>query len=135
MSAPDTEKNIKSLVDTIDTTEDVVQQAPSPGAETDFVDQELDHEIKRAYIETLQSNNIQRKRYAINTFILTCGWIGIVICIVVLTGLKALSLSDTVLITLITTTTASVFGFFLLVMKYLFNTGLEKPKTANGTAA
>jgi hypothetical protein len=103
--------------------------------EADFIDQELNYEIKRAYLKTLQDNNIQRKRYAINTFILTCCWIAIVIVIVVLTGLKRLILSDAVLITLITTTTASVFGFFLLVMKYLFNTGLEKPKTDNGTAA
>lgn len=129
MSNFNTGKNVRSSVDTIDGIEDANEDTFIPDKETDFVDQQLNHEIKRAYIETLQSNNIQRKRYAINTFILTCGWIGIVICIVVLTGMKALSLSDTILVTLITTTTASVFGFFLLVMKYLFNTGLEKPKT------
>jgi len=51
---------------------------------------------------------------------------------VVLAGVKLLSLSDTVLVTLITTTTASVFGFFLLVMKYLFNPEFETPKESTG---
>jgi hypothetical protein len=38
-------------------------------------------------------------------------------------GSAVLQLSDPVLIALITTTTLNVFGFFLLVIKFLFNTG------------
>lgn len=56
------------------------------------------------------------------------------------------SLHDKVLITLITTTTANFFGFFLLVLKYLFNADSipfmnkkgeknkkQKPKPATGS--
>lgn len=76
-------------------------------------------------------NRDQRRRYARNTFWLTVTWITLVILIVAANGLKLrifgewrqlLSLSDAVVITLISTTTLNVFGFFLLVMKYLFNT-------------
>jgi hypothetical protein len=105
---------------------------PFLDTETDYVDRELDREIKRAHIKTLQDNNDQRRRYAVNTFLLTCCWIAVVIIIVILNGCGVLHLSDTVLVTLVTTTTASVFGFFLLVMKYLFNPEFEKPKTGTG---
>ena len=37
-----------------------------------------------------------------------------------------MKLSDKVIMTLITSTTINVFGFFLLVLKYLFNTGSVK---------
>jgi hypothetical protein len=87
--------------------------------------------LKRQLIDSLQTNSAQRRMYARRTFWLTCIWITLVIIIVALNGLdvyfngikhRVLILSDTVVVTLITTTTLNVFGFFLLVMKYLFNT-------------
>jgi hypothetical protein len=45
----------------------------------------------------------------------------IVLLIVIQCGRKSLMLSDGVLIALITTTTANVFGFFYVVVNYLFN--------------
>lgn len=47
-------------------------------------------------------------------------WLLIILVIVVLTGLEKLTLSDAVLIALITTTTANIAAFFLGVVKYLF---------------
>lgn len=87
--------------------------------------------LKNQLIQSLVSNRDQRRRYARLTFFLTCFWITLVMVIVALSGLdvpksgingRLLKLSDPVIITLITTTTLNVFGFFLLVMKYLFNT-------------
>lgn len=100
-----------------------IQNAPDTKTyqdELSFVRDQVELDIRRAYLETLQDNNRQRKQYARNTFILTCTWISIVLVIIGFSGLELMKLSDTVLVTLISTTTANVFGFFFLVMKYLF---------------
>lgn len=95
------------------------------------VEDEATFLLKTQLITSLEVNRDQRRRYARNTFWLTVTWITLVILIVAANGLKLrifgewrqlLSLSDAVVITLISTTTLNVFGFFLLVMKYLFNT-------------
>src|SRR5882672_9069319 len=89
--------------------------------EGDYLDKELERSIRNEHLITLQTNNKERVKYAKNTFKLTCWWVSIVIGIVLFNGFKITNLSDAVLITLISTTTINVFGFFLLVMKYLFN--------------
>jgi hypothetical protein len=96
--------------------------------ELSYVKDQVELDIRRAYLESLQDNNRQRKQYARNTFILTCIWISVVLVIAGLSGFEKIKLSDTVLVTLITTTTANVFGFFFLVMKYLFRTEAESAK-------
>jgi undecaprenyl pyrophosphate phosphatase UppP len=93
--------------------------------ELSYVKDQVELDIRRAYLETLQDNNRQRKRYAKNTFVLTCIWISVVLVIIGLCGFNIMKLSDTVLVTLISTTTANVFGFFFLVMKYLFKSEPE----------
>lgn len=87
---------------------------------------EVEYLIKTQFANSLQQNRRERIKYAKWTFWLTIGWIFIVLILVFLSGLKhkgeaILHLSDTVLITLITTTTLNVFGFFILVMQFLFN--------------
>lgn len=77
---------------------------------------------------TLAQNNKERKKYAGWIFKLTCIWGCLIFVIVFLHGFRRMFLSDNVLITLITSTTINFFGFFLLVVKYLFNTGAEKTK-------
>ena len=47
----------------------------------------------------------------------------IVLIVLALAGFGVLLLSDTVLIALLTTTTADVIGIFLVVVKYLFYHG------------
>jgi hypothetical protein len=90
---------------------------------------EINYLLKKEVLASLQQNNRDRFIFARYTFIITCVWIFIVISIVFLNGLRypdgspVLQLSDPVLIALITTTTLNVFGFFLLVIKFLFNTG------------
>jgi magnesium-transporting ATPase (P-type) len=90
---------------------------------------EINYLLKKEVLASLQQNNRDRFIFARYTFIITCAWIFIVIIIVFLNGYRrangnpVLQLSDSVLIALITTTTINVFGFFLLVIKFLFNTG------------
>lgn len=76
----------------------------------------------------LEQNRGERVKYAKRTFILTCIWIGIVLLMVIASGLKilpgdkrVLELSEKILVVLITTTTINVFAFFILVMQFLFN--------------
>jgi len=90
---------------------------------------EISYLLKKEVLASLQQNNRERLRYAKWTFVLTCFWIFAVMTLVFFngyhpaTGNRPLQLSDTVIITLISTTTINVFGFFLLVIKFLFNTG------------
>lgn len=89
---------------------------------------EINYLLKKEVLASLQQNNRDRFIFARYTFFLTCFWIFIVITIVFLNGYRGpaggrvLQLSDSVLITLITTTTINIFGFFLLVIKFLFST-------------
>jgi hypothetical protein len=81
----------------------------------------LDNRKKRAELATIHQNLQERKRYAENIFILICIWLAVVLSIVILVGAGCIKLDDSVLITLISTTTANVTAFFVLVVKYLFN--------------
>ena len=86
------------------------------GPETDFL-----KSMNEAKLEIIKENQTQRKIYARNTFELSVYWLAACIGIIIFTGLGKLELSDAVIITLITTTTASVLIFFRMVMRYLFN--------------
>lgn len=105
----------------------------SSATESRFLDVERD--IKLEYLKTLRQNNQERKKYAMYIFILTCIWAFLIFLILFFEGFGAnapfcFSISDNVLITLITTTTINFFGFFLLVIKYLFN---SEKAAINGT--
>lgn len=71
-----------------------------------------------------QQNRGERKQYAKRTFVFLSIFTFLIISIVFLQGFntktKFFVLSDAVLITLITTSLASIVGIFLLVMQYLF---------------
>ncbi|HEY4875925.1 MAG TPA: hypothetical protein VIH86_10155 [Puia sp.] len=95
--------------------------------EREYLDWQVQHEIKREYLTTLRNNNSERIKYAKISFYFTCGWIFLVLFILLLCGSKVLVLSDSVLITLLTTTTANAFGFFFVVIKYLFNAPSPPP--------
>ncbi|MEO6453828.1 MAG: hypothetical protein ABIN97_07155 [Ginsengibacter sp.] len=87
---------------------------------------EIEYVIKSQFADSLQQNRQERIKYAKWTFWLTVIWILVVLAFVFFSsyrpkGKKILEMSDTILITLITTTTVNVFAFFILVMKFLFN--------------
>ena len=101
------------------------------------LDQNVEREIQleelktlKEYNVTLAQNNAERKKYAGWIFFFTCIWATLIFVILFLHGFKKMFLSDKVLITLITSTTINSFGFFLLVVKYLFNADIRKPSNS-----
>jgi len=81
--------------------------------------QKLDNDIK-------EQDKDERRLYAYRVFTLICLWLTGVLLIVVGSGNGSLHYSDTVMVTLLTTTTANVIGLFAIVNGYLF--GTKKPK-------
>jgi hypothetical protein len=75
----------------------------------------------KAENDKLEQNNQGRIVLRDAIFILTTVWMLAVLFIVWKKGLGVLNLSDTVLVALITTTTANVFGFLYVVVNYLYN--------------
>lgn len=125
--------DLKSLIDNI-------QQEPSDPStlveEEKFVVKKLhdakdleDLKTRREYNKLLKQNRKERKRYAKHIFIFTCCWGILIFVTLIANALNSINghkyfefqLSDNVLITLITSTTINFFGFFLLVVKYLFH--------------
>ena len=99
-------------------------------------------ELAEEELANLRQDREERRKYAKSTFYFLCVFTGIVLGIVILLGfscfnlsgfscfnlsgfiyfnLSGFNLSDSVLITLITTSFSSVVGIFVLVMKYLFS--------------
>jgi len=94
-----------------------------------FEDDKLRLEVKRYQFELdeLHQNMAERKGYARKLFVMLCAWLAIMLGITIFNGIVKLAsgdyvfrLSDTILVTLITTTTANVAAFFLVVTRYLF---------------
>lgn len=82
---------------------------------------DLEEEYSRAQLRRLLDDNKARKSFSQWIFALTVLWMFLVLVIVIQCSRGVFRLSDGVLIALITTTTANVFGFFYVVVNYLFN--------------
>ena len=82
---------------------------------------DMEEEFARVQLKRLLDDNKARKVFSIIIFAITIMWMFLVLIIVVQCSRKVFHLSDGVLIALITTTTANVFGFFYVVVNYLFN--------------
>ncbi|WP_207513154.1 hypothetical protein [Longitalea luteola] len=82
---------------------------------------DMEEAFSRAQLKRLLDDNRARKVFSIIIFAITVLWMFLVLFIVVQCSRKVYVLSDGVLIALITTTTANVFGFFYVVVNYLFN--------------
>ena len=79
--------------------------------------------LTRENIADRQQDRLERKKYAARVFNFLVLFTFTVLLIVVLNGLSnwiCFYLSDSVLITLITTSLATIVGIFLIVMRYLF---------------
>ena len=79
----------------------------------------------------------QRQRYATRVFLLATIWLSVIVLLVVLQGSLAphdwFSLSDSVLIAIATTTTASVTALLVVVLRYLFRSPVYTRSKRNGT--
>jgi hypothetical protein len=98
--------------------------APDP-----YSSQELqNNELRRLgeELKDLKQDRDERKSYASKLYWLVLIWLMVILLIVILQGLRvsnigfSFQLDDVVLVTLITTTTANVAAFFLVVVRYLF---------------
>ncbi len=102
-------------------------QSNTPDA---FSSVELQNNDLRRFTEELKSlkqDRTERKGYASKLYWLVTVWLGLILFFVFMQGAQVVpftttsfSLSDPLLITLITTTTANVAAFFLVVIRYLF---------------
>lgn len=61
-----------------------------------------------------------RNSYGRKFFLLCCVWLGLVLAVVIGSGLSYLRLSDAVLVAALTTTTANILVTLVIVAKYLF---------------
>jgi hypothetical protein len=84
-------------------------------------ERDLEEEFTRAQLKRLLDDNHARKTFSQWIFVITILWMFAVLMVVIQCSRKIFVLSDGVLIALITTTTANVFGFFYVVVNYLFN--------------
>lgn len=91
---------------------------------TDDIDREIklvELEYKKEELESRKQDRKQRGQFSIWIF----GFMGIymVLALVILglSGSGVFDISDTVLVSLLTTTTADVIGIFIIVAKYLFH--------------
>ena len=82
---------------------------------------DVDAEMAKEHLKRLIDDNKARKTFSYWIFTATILWMFFVLMIVVQCGRGSINLSDGVLIALITTTTANVFGFLYVVVNYLFN--------------
>jgi hypothetical protein len=99
-----------------------LDRTPTGGEETEFFLNEAERAAKIANDSNHQDMG-ERKRYADNAYGITQAWIGFLIVMTIAQfSLKpiGMGLSESAFITVFTTTTASIFGFWLLVGNYLF---------------
>lgn len=128
--------NVKKLQTLVNEAPD----APQPiQQEKDYLNREASLKLELARVESvneynkaLVQNNKERKKYAFLIFIFTCLWTFFIFVILFCQGFGdnkpfCFNLPDSVLITLITTTTVNFLGFFLLVTKYLFHAKSHYP--------
>lgn len=88
----------------------------------DTADIFLQREEQKARIESFRQDTEERKVYARATFKLIRAYLIVVAAFLFLVGVVPLPFhfSDAIVITLLSTTTTTVIGVFLLVMQYLF---------------
>lgn len=84
--------------------------------------EDLELARQRDEITHARQDQEDRRKFSRRVFGLALGWLLLVLAIVVFNGfsLWSFSLSDQVLIALLTTTTANIIGTLVIVLNYLF---------------
>src|SRR5687768_599520 len=103
----------------------VIDRTPQRGEEINFFRTEEERRAAQIANDSNLQDMGERKRYADNAYGITQAWIGFLIVMTIAQfTLKPLGmgLSDPAFIAVFTTTTAAIFGFWLLVGQYLFRT-------------
>jgi type IV secretory pathway component VirB8 len=86
----------------------------------------IDINLRNEILESNRQDRLERKRFANKIFWLLIVFLGATMAVVALSGCCVLSLSDTVIVALLTTTSANVIGIFVFVVKYLFKASSSK---------
>lgn len=85
---------------------------------------QTENDIRKEELKGRIQDREQRKEFAIQIYHFLCFYLSSVLFLVVLsaTPLIKFELTEGIIITLLTTTTANIIGIFILVVKYLFAT-------------
>lgn len=81
----------------------------------------VDIYIKKEELEGAKQDRAQRKEYADKIFFLVAFYLIFVYILIILSGVSFLEIDSSVLIAIVTTTTANVIALFTFVAKYLFH--------------
>lgn len=82
----------------------------------------LDVNFREEELESRKQDREQRRRFARDIFWVVVAYLVIVLTVVFFDGFELTNISDTVLVTLLGTTTANVIALLMIVVKYLFHT-------------
>lgn len=81
---------------------------------------DLKREKERQELMSMIQDREQRKTFADKIFTVTVVYIAVVLFILIACGFSRLQLSDTVLITLLSTTTANILSLLVIVFNHIF---------------
>ncbi|RYF50267.1 MAG: hypothetical protein EOO38_06070 [Cytophagaceae bacterium] len=96
-----------------------VARKPTAEEEKNF----LENKARKARNRSFKQDMQERKKFADHAYGITQAWVGFLMVLTIAQiALKPLNLglTETAFVTVFTTTTASIFGFWLLVGRYLF---------------
>lgn len=122
------DRNISQLLELTedaDVTEDIRNASVSITQEDVLLGQSIvEVRLKQEMLQGKKQDRRQRKHFAYWIFGFVCAYMLLVLTVVLFVGIRCLgfALSDGVLVTLLSTTTANVLGLFIIVAKYLFHT-------------
>lgn len=113
--------------------DDVIEIDKSPTAEKEASAEFSDPENERKHLDnrSFKQDMRQRKTYAFRSYKITIGWVAFLMITTIAQMVCHVAfnsgLESTEFVTVFTTTTGSVFGYWWLVGRYLFK-GPEKPE-------
>lgn len=107
-------------VDKIDL-ESIFNTSSTTEASSEITIADVELEMKKEELESRKQDRKQRGRFSIWIFGFMGVYMFLILVALALSGAGVLTLSDTVLVSLLTTTTADVIGIFIIVAKYLFH--------------
>ena len=85
---------------------------------------QTENDIRKEELKGRIQDREQRKEFALKIYHFLCFYLLVVVLLLLLSAAQFINfeLTEGVIITLLTTTTANIIGIFILVVKYLFDT-------------
>lgn len=82
----------------------------------------IGNKLKSEELKGKEQDREQRKSYSDKVFYFLCAYMVVVFVILILSACGVFMMEKSVLITLLSTTSANIIGLFVFVVRYLFNT-------------